>query len=765
MPFRILHRVLSFAAALPEYAHRLRYRRADLRRVPAREMRSLGRQEEPSFQWIDVPQRSGRVHPTLTCPPESRISYEVVLPERARVVAWCGATVDPRQGADGSKVEFAIEAHTDRGEFTTRRIVEAAAGEFGWSRIRLDVPVAGPARMVLATRSSAPERVQLRAAWRQPRIETPRPFREAHAALRQIVTNGGFRGIWHKALSSHGDRLYALWVRQTAPSRRTLAAQRAWARTKQRRFTLITFVPDPARWRHRPPYASLVAQSYPHWEWIVLLPAADPPSPATVSPDLTGDQRIRIVRVPAGSQSADAWNTALGTATGDFAAVVGPDDTLSPEALFEMASVLDKTADCDLLYSDEDLITEDGNVRYTPRFKPDWSPELLLATNYIGRLAAIRVRSALAVGGFRAAAGAEEWEFFLRLSRSATKIRRVPRCLYHRRSSDVPVAEGLEAVVEAHLAASGVAASVTGSKDGYRATWPVSGTPLVSIVIPNRNAADVLRLCLEGLLDKTSYAFREIVIVDNGSTEPEALELYERLERSGRGCIVPFDRPFNFSAACNTGAAAAKGDLLLFLNNDIEVIDPEWLDELVRWAQLPQIGVVGAKLLYPDRTIQHAGVVFGLGLVGHLFSRAPEGSSGVFGSSECYRNVVAVTGACQMMRRDVFHRLGGFDERFRLSFSDVILCMEAWKAGYRVVYTPYARLIHHESYTRKREDWAEDMEGLAAYLEANAFDEDSFFHPELDPTSPVPAVRPPLGPTPRQVIRDYLRQVLSPLAS
>jgi GT2 family glycosyltransferase len=191
------------------------------------------------------------------------------------------------------------------------------------------------------------------------------------------------------------------------------------------------------------------------------------------------------------------------------------------------------------------------------------------------------------------------------------------------------------------------------------------------------------------------------------------------------------------------------------------VIQPDWLDELMRWAQRPDVGIVGAKLLYPDRTIQHAGVVFGLGLVGHIFSRAPEGTSGVFGSSECYRNYLAVTGACQMMRKDTFRKLGGYDERFRLTFSDVVFCMEARRAGYRVVYTPHARLVHHESYTRRREDSAEDMELLARYLRTRGFLEDPYLHPDLNPKSLVPALRPPFDPAPRQVIREYVERVLS----
>jgi GT2 family glycosyltransferase len=266
---------------------------------------------------------------------------------------------------------------------------------------------------------------------------------------------------------------------------------------------------------------------------------------------------------------------------------------------------------------------------------------------------------------------------------------------------------------------------------------------------------------VRGLLERTSYARRELVIVDNGTTEAAVLSLYRSVEEQGCGVIVPFDRPFNFSAACNAGATAARGDLLLFLNNDIEVIEHDWLDELVRWSLLPEIGVVGAKLLYPDRTIQHAGVVFGIGLVGHIFSRAPEGTSGLFGSSESYRNYLGVTGACQMMRREVFERLGRYDERFRLSFSDIVICLEAWKSGYRVVYTPHARLIHHESHTRKREDWPDDLLQLVQYLEANKFVEDPYFHPELNARSAIPALRPSFGASPRRAVRDYMDRVLT----
>jgi GT2 family glycosyltransferase len=280
------------------------------------------------------------------------------------------------------------------------------------------------------------------------------------------------------------------------------------------------------------------------------------------------------------------------------------------------------------------------------------------------------------------------------------------------------------------------------------------------IISPVRDEAENLPR-LAGCLASQTLLPSVWVIVDNGSTDPAVLELYREIERDGAGRVVPFDRPFNYSAACNAGAAAATGDYLLFLNNDIEIIEPGWLDELVRWAQRPDVGIVGGKLLYPDRLIQHAGVAFGIGLVGHIFARAPEGADGVFGSTETYRNYLAVTGACQMMRREVFERLGGYDERYRLTFSDVVLCMEAWKAGYRVVYTPFARLVHHESYTRQRDESAEDMVLLARHLRGTGFTGDPYFHPHLDPKSPIPVVRPPVEASPEQVIADYVDRVLA----
>jgi GT2 family glycosyltransferase len=561
------------------------------------------------------------------------------------------------------------------------------------------------------------------------------------------------------------DQLYRIWVREKERSSGDVAAQRKWSEGQARIFSLLTFVRQLDPRGTEQAAASVRLQSYPGWEWILVATDESMAEVRKLAARGGDNDRVRVLSVPSGSTRADAWNAALREAAGDFAAVLGERDVLSASALYEMARGLERFPVADVLYSDEDQTSSPIRLRHDPRFKPDWSPDLLLAGNYIGRLAMIRVRRAIEIGGFRNEAGdAEEWDLLLRLSRSTAMIRRVPSCLYHREAA-IPNDTGkAEAVLQDHCRQLGLAGPVLKSvkSDGAsRVVWDIQGEPTVSIVIPNRDAALVLGKCVEGLINGTSYPRRELVIVDNGSTEEATLDLYRRVEREGHGRILPFGRPFNFSAACNMGAAAARGDLLLFLNNDIEVIHPDWLDELVRWAQRPDVGIVGAKLLYPDRTIQHAGVVFGLGLVGHIFSRAAEGTAGLFGSAETYRNYLAVTGACQMMRKDVFQTVGGFDERFRLSFSDVVLCLEAWKAGLRVVYTPYARLVHHESYTRRREDSPEDLELLARYLRTSGFVEDPYCHPELNAKSLIPLLRPPFDPAPPQVVHDYVQRVLA----
>ncbi len=751
-----LSRLFTLGSWITDSWTRLRFRRAELRNLAPVRVTADGSTTEAT-RWIAS--NAGPPASLLQSPVGSTVAYHVVLRDEARIVARCGALIGSEPDVQARRetiVEFTIRVAVADREWTTSCRVTAALSPArpSFHRLSLSIPASGPASIVLITRAIGIETDgRVDALWENPRIEWRRPAREAVRALHDVVRRRA-PGAGRNAQIA-GERLYRLWVREHEPSKKTLEAQRASAASGACRFTLITLVSDSSPAIAAGTRASVLAQSHPHWEWILVTAATDRRA-------LDFDPRVRVIAAGAGTTAAARLNLGLRAARGALAAVLDDGDALAPHALFAMAQAIDRAGDADVWYSDEDRIAAGGR-RTAPAFKPDWSPDLLLACNYIGRFTVFRVAGIVAAAGFRDGFGrALEWELVLRLSHSGARFRRVPLCLYHRAEAAAdPTPDERDRVLKEHAERLGLRFEIAGAVNASRVRWNVGGAPLVSVIIPNRNAAAVLQKCVDGLLHQTSYPRREIVIVDNGSTEAAVLELYAGLERGGHGRVVPFDRPFNFSAACNAGAAAATGELLLFLNNDIEVIEPEWMEELVRWAERPGVGIVGARLLYPDRMIQHAGVVFGLGLVGHIFGRAADGTTGVFGSTDWYRNYLAVTGACQMMRREVFDRLGGYDERLRLSFSDVILCMEAWNAGYRVVYTPWARLVHHESYTRQKEDSAEDMELFARYLRDAHFVEDPYLHPELDPRSLIPRVRPPFDPTPREVIADFIGQVLA----
>ena len=389
---------------------------------------------------------------------------------------------------------------------------------------------------------------------------------------------------------------------------------------------------------------------------------------------------------------------------------------------------------CDIAYGDEEYPGPNGAETL---LKPGWSPELLGTYNYFGRLTAMR-RCVVAEIGAHAGAAAE-WALNLAASRASDRVAHVPQvlcwranpaCLDHLQPDNAP--ECFKAVLTDHWRAQGVEVIVRLSEDGTLiASWELPETPLVSVIIPNRDKPDLIRTIIDGLTSRTTYRAIEILIVDNGSTDPETLAFYE--ERSELLRIVPYDEEFNYSRACNLGAVAARGELLLFLNNDIEICDPEWLGELVRRALQPGVGVVGAKLLYPDGEIQHAGVAIGLmRLAAHIFHRSPQHRHGVFGSPDVVRNWLAVTGACHLVRRALFERIGGYDESFRIAYSDIALCLDLHTLGYRTVCTPYAPLVHHESATRGSDTPYGDQILIAKRIRAIGIDIDPFFHPHLE---------------------------------
>ncbi|MGH8189970.1 MAG: glycosyltransferase family 2 protein, partial [Rhodanobacteraceae bacterium] len=384
-----------------------------------------------------------------------------------------------------------------------------------------------------------------------------------------------------------------------------------------------------------------------------------------------------------------------------------------------------------LVYSDEDKLDADGR-RFDPNFKPDWNPDLLRSQNYICHLTAIRTALARDVGGFRQGfEGSQDHDLILRCSEQidARQIGHIPEILYHWRAIEgsaaagrgakgYAAAAGARAVAE-HLARTQTAATVVNADRPpglYRVRWPLpKPVPKISLVIPTRDRVDLLETCVESILAKSTYPDFELVVVDNQSRDTETMDYLRALRTRERVRVLGFDAPFNYSAINNWAARQCDGALLALVNNDIEVITPDWLEQMAGFAVRPDIGAVGAMLYYPDDTIQHAGVILGiLGVAGHIDCGMPRGYEGHGRRALVAQNLSAVTGACLMVRRQVFDEVAGLDEQLPVSFNDIDFCLRVRTRGYRNVWTPFAELYHHESASRGRENTAEKLSRYAA---------------------------------------------------
>jgi GT2 family glycosyltransferase len=435
---------------------------------------------------------------------------------------------------------------------------------------------------------------------------------------------------------------------------------------------------------------------------------------------------------------------ALEAARGDILMSLEAGDALAPEALSSVSALLDRFPQAEIIYTDEDHLGVNGK-REAPFFKPDWSPELLLAVPYLDR--AYFSRRLLLEAAAMLPKDELAWEdLVFACAGRARQILHIPEVLVHTRASPTRSAPADRCrLIEAYLQRAGISEPSVEVVEGglVRAAWPVKGER-VSVIVPTQDRVEYLRRCVESIHKLTAYPAYEIILVDSGSVEPETLEYYASLQGIPNVRIVSLEGEFNFSRALNLGVRESNGSVLLFLNNDTEAVEGGWLEELVRWAERPEIGAVGGQLHFPDGSIQHAGIVLGMeGHASHIFGGSRPDVSGPFGPARWYRNYSAVTGACIAMRREVFDEIGGFDEGYRLVFSDIEICLRAIRAGYRVVYTPFARLIHHEGKTRQRyippEDIARAYEHLKDWVTAG----DPYFNPNLSTAVRTPTFRRP----------------------
>lgn len=513
---------------------------------------------------------------------------------------------------------------------------------------------------------------------------------------------------------------YRRWVARYEPDGATLMRQRAHRFGRAPKVSVVVPVYNPPAEFLEAMIASVREQTYENWE-LCLADGAS--TAAHVRPVLekaaAGDSRIKVAFLGENRGIVGNSNAAAELATGDFLTLLDHDDTLAPFALHEVVAAVNDAPDADFFYSDEDKIDTHGD-RVEPNFKPDWSPETLRSRNYICHLTTLRRSLFDAAGGFRPGFdGSQDYDLVLRASERAKRIVHIPHVLYHWRmhaqstafakgTKNYAFEAGKRAVAE-HLSRLGIDASVhDGAVLGtYQVVYHLRAQPHVSVIIPNKDQVALLSRCVESLA-KSSYANFELIVVENGSQLPETHAYYRELLKQPHVRVVEWTKPFNYAAVNNFAASQARGDLLLFLNNDTEAINPDWLEAMVTQAVQPGVGAVGAKLYYADDTIQHAGIVVGMGgVAGHSHLFYPRHAAGYMQRLRITQNVAAVTGACLLMPRAVFAEVGGFDEGFVLAFNDVDLCLAVLKAGYRVVWTPDAELYHLESKTRGYEDTAE----------------------------------------------------------
>jgi GT2 family glycosyltransferase len=396
----------------------------------------------------------------------------------------------------------------------------------------------------------------------------------------------------------------------------------------------------------------------------------------------------------------------VGAATGDFICFLDPGDALPDHALFKIAQAIIADPSRDMIYSDEDAPSETGpDVR--PFFKPDWSPEYFLAFPYIGRLAVYRRHLVNQIGGVRPQFGdAFEYDLILRLFAAGAKIHHIPDILCHRKFAPVVDADSARRAVQDYLDSTNQSAVVEPgpSPATHRVRFALRSNPLVSIVIPSACRRIVFRdrpswfvlECVASIRRLSTYKNIEIIVLDNNDMPADLAAALQPLDIRK----IPFTEPFNLTRKINLGASHARGEQLLLMNDDIEIITPDWIEAMLEFSQQPAIGAVGAQLLFPDDTQQHTGVVIQNGNPRHPFYHAPADHPGYFHSSQVHRNYSAVTGACTMTRKEVFDAVGGYSERFALSYNDIDFCLKIRELGKRIVYTPYAKMYHHESVSR-----------------------------------------------------------------
>ena len=559
------------------------------------------------------------------------------------------------------------------------------------------------------------------------------------------------------------DYIYKLWIEKNEPNEKDLTEMKKEISNFKYKPKISIIMPT---WNTeeiwlRKAIDSVLNQIYENWELCITDGGSSVPHVKEVLKIYAEkDKRIKIKFLEKNLGIAGNSNEALKLATGEFIGFLDHDDELAPFALYEVVKLLNINPEIDFIYSDEDKIDRECN-RTKPFFKPDYSPDMFLSYNYIAHFTVIRKSLINKVKGFRLGYdGSQDYDLFLRVLECTNKIAHIPKIFYHWRMTETSAAASTSAKPYAYEAAKRALKDamerrkieIEGVYDGlrigtYRVKYKIKGSPEIAIIIPTKDKVEVLKECIESILTKTEYKHFKIFIIDNNSQEEKTFDYYETLKSFSLIKILEYNKPFNFSAIINFAVSKIDNEYILFLNNDTKVITSEWLSAMVEHIQRKEVGAVGAKLLYPDNTIQHAGVILGLGVgpyrvAGHSHKYISNSANGYFYRPHVIQNLSAVTGACMLTKKSLFVEVGGFDEKnLPIAFNDVDYCLKLRKKGYLIVYTPYAVLYHYESLSRGHEDTPEKQRRFLKEIKymlkkwGQILNNDPYYNPNLSKRS------------------------------
>ncbi|MGO5231133.1 glycosyltransferase family 2 protein [Thermoguttaceae bacterium LCP21S3_D4] len=552
------------------------------------------------------------------------------------------------------------------------------------------------------------------------------------------------------------EEVYNVWRKKYIPNTRNLKKQRAEKLSYEPCISIIVPTYKTPEKFLKEMIDSVRNQSYENWELCIGDGSVTEDTVKNVVESYQKkDKRIKMLCLSENLGIAGNTNAALSIATGDYIALLDHDDILAPDALYEVVKWMNEhyKDETDVVYTDEDKVSFDLKDYFEPHFKSDYNLDLLRSNNYICHLFVARKNIVDQVGGFRKEYdGSQDYDFILRCIEQSRHVEHVPKVLYHWRCHPGSTAANQESkmycyeagkrAIEDHLkrmGEDGFQVVMTEHLGFYHVVYPIREQKKVSIIIPNKDQKEILERCIESIIQKTDYKNYEIIIVENNSTTNEIFEYYKTIEQRENIRVVIWKDKFNYSAINNFGVKYANGEYLLFLNNDIEVIRENWLSEMLANVQRKEVGIVGAKLLYPDNMVQHAGVIIGMGgIAGHPLSRHPADDCGYFARGIIQQNLNAVTAACMLTKKEVYEKVNGFEEELAVAFNDIDFCLKVRKAGYLIVYDPEALLYHHESISRGKEDTLEKrnrFEGEVDYMAKKWKDVlekgDEYYNPNL----------------------------------